>query len=153
VSIYRSSLALRGLADGLLLATLALSLGCRETTDRVAVEGLVTLDGQPLTGACILFIPCGGNRGPKAGGAVEQGKFNIVASDGPPPGELRVEILPLGAPQTIGVIRQPGPAIPQRYNVRSELMAQATFDGPNRFEFRLYSRPARKPRVPVDDFP
>jgi hypothetical protein len=55
--------------------------GCGRSTDLVLVEGVATLDGQPLTGATVILIP-EGLTGRSAFGTVKSdGSFRLVTSD------------------------------------------------------------------------
>lgn len=63
------------------------------------VEGTVTLDGEPLAGAAISFIPVEGGR-PSSGQTDEQGHFTLAsftANDGVPPGQYKVTVVKLDA--------------------------------------------------------
>jgi hypothetical protein len=64
--------------------------GCGSTAP---VEGSVTLDGQPLGNATVVFRPTGG--GPEAGGLTDaDGKFNLTGAQaqGVVPGEYTVTV-------------------------------------------------------------
>lgn len=130
-------------------------LGCEaEGPARVAVEGTVTLDGQPLPGGQILLIPTGNHRGPLAGGSIETGKFRIEQIDGPTIGLHRVEIRPedplvsafrQNPQRPKQQLQQQPPAsqltIPERYHRRSTLTAEVIATGENRFHFELTTKP------------
>ncbi len=76
-----------------LVATLA---GC-SGSNMLPVEGTVTLDGEPLEGAAISFVPAEGGR-PCTGQTDADGHFTLasyVAGDGVPPGEYKVTIVKL----------------------------------------------------------
>ena len=64
----------------------ALLVGCESPTDGpplVPVEGVVTLDGQPLAGAVVTLIPKGETRGQASHGRTDAtGKFTVTSSDG-----------------------------------------------------------------------
>lgn len=73
-------------------------LGCGGT-GMLPVEGTVTLDGEPLEGAAISFVPAEGGR-PCSGQTDEQGHFTLAsytAGDGVPPGEYKVTVVKLDA--------------------------------------------------------
>lgn len=113
----------------LLLLLLATSIGCGSPTDRAAVSGTVTLDGEPLAEGTISFTPSAG--GHSAGATIAAGRYAIAQADGPSPGRQRVEITafaPTG--KTIEDEDLPGRTqeelrqmIPGRYNVDSTLVA------------------------------
>ncbi len=125
---------------GLLLLT-----GCGQNSNRKSLEGVVTLDGQPLMEGSIRLIPMQGTGGPTAGGEINDGKFSIT-SKGTFVGKFRVEIT---ANRKTGQKKQ-GPFgnmvddyeqyIPDRYNQQSKLEAEVTEAGPNHFEFPLSSQ-------------
>jgi hypothetical protein len=107
----------------------------------VPVAGQVTLDGQPVTGH-IVFVP-NSNDGPKRGGAIENGRYDIPKEKGPVPGAYRVEIY--SQRKTGRVIKGPDAeqsgvetteAIPEKYNRATTLSATLTA-GPNQIDFAL----------------
>jgi len=55
------------------------------------VHGKVTLDGEPVSGGNIVFLPSGSSSR-KAAAAIEQGGYALAPTDALPPGEYRVEI-------------------------------------------------------------
>ena len=115
------------------------------------VQGEVLLDGRPLESGAILFAPTGATRGPRAGGRVDNGRYEISESDGPVIGTLRVEIrssVDLGyditdPEQSVLHAREPLPPnlVPPRYNEHSTLVVETRADGDNTFDFHLRSRP------------
>jgi hypothetical protein len=144
-----------------LLATiipLLVAVGCGSAADgpaRVAVQGTVELDGQPLTAGTIRFVPTGSAAGPKTSVEIENGEFRLPAEVGPVIGQHRIEIeAPLAGglamddeealenlrrqrvPPGITVLR-----VPPIYNVHSTLTANLTENGPNNLFFRLRTMP------------
>lgn len=112
----------------------------------MAVEGIVTLDGQSLKKGAIQFCPMPDTDGPTAGADVIDGKFLIRASGGPFAGRFRVQITAAGLtgrkvldPRSNTMIDEYTQVLPARYNTQSELQADVTADGPNRLEFALVS--------------
>jgi hypothetical protein len=98
--------------------------GCANKSDRSAVSGNVTLDGQPIKAGVIRFIPADGQT-PTADAAIADGKF----SGSVPPGDKKISI---SAPKVTGqrrVYETPDSPkvdvveelVPARYNARSEL--------------------------------
>lgn len=68
---------------------------------RVAVSGVVTLDGTPVTAGRINFIPDGNNDSPAAGGTIDaSGRYRLPVSDGPMPGTYVVRIVLGGMKRT-----------------------------------------------------
>jgi hypothetical protein len=141
-----------------LLALLCLVLpavGCGASSgdsrgQRVAVTGNVTLDGNPLSQARILFISNAGGGTVKATALVEDGKFAMDATHGPLAGTARVEIHPeLIELDQLEAERQDNPrqrvdprplTIPSRYNSATELAAVVSHSEENQFTFELSSR-------------
>lgn len=90
--------------DLLVPLLMAIFTGCGAGADpsgRIAVSGMVTLDGAPVTAGRVNFIPDGNTDSPAAGGAIDaEGNFNIPAVDGPKPGTYKVKfILNSGSPR------------------------------------------------------
>lgn len=88
--------ALRRLVPLLFLVVTAITLvGCDQPAEpfsRVAIDGTVSLDEQPLDSAVIRFIPTGSTSGPKTSFEVRQGRFAASRENGPPVGTHRVEV-------------------------------------------------------------
>lgn len=127
-------------AGGLVIALLA--LGCGDS-GRAPVSGTVMLDGKPLPEGSISFFPTDGNRGPSAGGVIQDGAFEIDARDGPILGKNRVEIRSnTRTGRKIVDPRMPTMqldeilAIPKRYNSDSELVREVQ-PGHNELNFEL----------------
>ncbi len=127
-SIEPPRLRARGLA-GLALALLALA-GCGAPSDgfeRFPVEGVVTLDGEPLKAGTITFNARG--QGASSSGEIADGKFQLSAADGLSPGPYRVEVYsiqPTGrkfpdAEDPNMLVDATANIIPGRYNVESTL--------------------------------
>ena len=131
-----------------LAALLAVAVGCGGP-HRGAVTGEVTLDGQPIEGGQISFIPTDGTTGQPAWGKIEGGRYSIPAAEGPAVGTSRVEIrwnrktgkkipaVPPAPPDTM--IELTAEAVPTRYNAQSELTAEVQ-QGKNTFDFKLQSQ-------------
>jgi hypothetical protein len=132
-------------------AALALTLtlpflgGCGDVSGRSSVQGNVTIDGEPVDGGAIVFIPEGesGQRVP-AGGEIVGGKYSLPAERGPSPGKCRVEITwkkktgrqivsPNDAPNKIDETVQVVPII---YNSSSTLKEDVQ-PGANTFNYTL----------------
>lgn len=79
----------------LLLSTLLLACsGCGPSFKTVPVSGQVTLDGQPVTDAGVLYVPV--NQGPTARAVTDaQGRYVLKtnALDGTAPGKYRVAVM------------------------------------------------------------
>jgi hypothetical protein len=87
LSICPEAAARLALAASLLLPLA--SAGCRDAT-AVKVQGNVTLDGKPLAGATITFLPLDEKEGRAAGGRSEpEGSFRLEVM----PGQYRVTVV------------------------------------------------------------
>ena len=120
----------RGIMGAGLAALLIGVVGCGGAK-RGAVSGQVTLDGQPVDGGEIRFLP---NVGMPAWGEIVKGRYAIPAATGPSLGTARVEVrssrktgkrfpaIPPAPPNAM--IEETVEAIPARYNSQSELKAE-----------------------------
>lgn len=110
------------------------------------VEGRVSLDGVPIDGGEIRFLP---NIGLPACADIIQGQYVIPAARGPSLGPVRVEVrwtrktgkkvlaLPPAPPGSL--IEETAQAVPARFNRESELQVEIK-PGKNSFDFALDSR-------------
>ena len=129
---------------------LILAFGCNryDGPRRGAVEGRVTLGGQPVTEGSIEFMPTGGNKGPVAGGSIQDGQYAIDEPSGPVVG---LNMIAISAFKKTGrKFAEPPPsppgtmtdetveAVPPRYNVNSELTSDIV-SGDNELNFELES--------------
>lgn len=135
------------------VATLVAALlfcGCGGEEDglvREGVSGRVTLDGRPLPGGAIRFIPKGGEQAAASWGRVADGAYAIAASDGPVAGEYAVAITSEGTTEPIegppgeepkGAER--ADEVPEIYNARTTLQATVESGKTNAFDFTLSSK-------------
>ena len=134
----------------ILLVVLA---GCESSDgrNRQAISGLITLDGEPLSDGAILFEPATTESGTAVGATIRRGRFAISREEGPVPGAYRVRIygsagvqVAPGKGQTDRTRRPMVERLPEVYNTRTELRANVTAHGENRFRFDLRAgAPAR----------
>jgi hypothetical protein len=113
-----------------LLCLLPAAVGCGG--QEMAVNGQVTLDGQPVPGpGTVAFYAEPGTDSPHAAGEIEQGKYEIPAERGLRAGKFRVEItwpkktgkkLPSADPGM--TVDETVEGIPARYNTQSELRVE-----------------------------
>lgn len=136
-----------------LLAALALGCGGSEY-DLAPVSGVVTLDGQPVPQAIVVFQPAGGkdkpNPGPSSSGSADaQGHYELKTLDGAAGavvGSHRVKITTPRPPQNSANdsgIGQPvhKEIIPSRYNENTELTFDVPADGSTSADFKLTTKP------------
>lgn len=149
-------LGLRPTAIAFVLGLSCLAIGCGHSgPPRVAVRGKVQINNQPLKSGRIIFIPQEPTVGPAASAHIVDGVYEMNDVDGAVVGNNRVEIkadMELGFPldddlayaQRGGAPLPPNP-VPARYNMRSELSAETSSDGPNEFDFILASEKPAEP--------
>lgn len=132
------------LLQSIVAGCLVLLLGCGQS-QRLALTGVVTLDGQPLNEGSITFMPQSGTTSPSAGANVTQGHFSVSAEKGVLPGKFRVEITAkrktgrtVMSDTAGGMIDQYEQYLPARYNRDSQLMATVPQSGAG-LEFALTS--------------
>lgn len=129
----------------LLVLTLGL-VGCGGSPDvpRGAVQGQVTLAGQPLARGRILFIPLAPTTGPTVSATVINGRYELSEAAGPVAGDQRVEVeaeLNLGfalddelAFAQRGGRPLPANPIPPEFNRQSKLTTKITESAQNTFD-------------------
>jgi len=132
----------------LLTVLLAMFSGC-SNSNRAAVNGKVTLDGQPIEGGTISFIPTGDTVGSPAWSKIEEGRYAILGHEGLAVGINRVEVrwsrktgkkMPAIAPAPAGAMMEiTAEAVPVRYNTQSELKRDVQ-QGENTLDFKLDSK-------------
>src|SRR5260370_9511868 len=118
----------RILADGLVGCLVLALAGCGGPEP---VAGQVTMNGKPLAGATVVFIPEGG--GPEAGALTDaEGSFRLTGTktEGPLPGEYRVTVSkkvwppgvtpPEPGKMTFDSVRAMRESVPSNYTVRDK---------------------------------
>jgi hypothetical protein len=108
-------------------------LGCSRT-ETVKVSGNVTWEGAPIPNGDIMFVATDPHVA-AAAGKIEDGAFTFRCK----PGTKRVEIRSyrLTGKKTSQGLPAGEMFIPERYNFESELSADVTLDGKNKFDFAL----------------
>lgn len=114
--------------------------GCGKPENIGAVSGVVTLNGEPLSGALIQFEPLAGNA-PSGGFTDEGGKYSLTYSrevQGAEIGEHRVRISTkdLGNPDSDPPRPKKAETVPAKYNTKTELTAKVQA-GKNELNFPL----------------
>ncbi|NQT39264.1 MAG: hypothetical protein HQ581_17330 [Planctomycetes bacterium] len=102
------------------------------------VTGTVTLDGEPIADAQIVFRAVDGSEGSWAA-KVTDGEYTVQST----PGKKRVEItatreihMKVASDSGEGELNYEM-YVPEKYNRQSELTREVTADGDNRFDFAL----------------
>jgi hypothetical protein len=130
-----------------IFATLMASVvGCGQggTGGRLAISGNVTFQGKPLGTGTIEFSSTGGF----SGAMITNGKYEIPAEKGLPPGTYLVKISSAAEDPSAPVPEMPGmpedgaggeaqELIPAEYNKESKQEVTVTSDGPNEFNFDI----------------
>src|SRR5262245_1164594 len=110
-----------------------------------AVEGEVSLDGQPVDGGKIVFLATEDNQGRKVAQAdIKNGKYSIPASGGPGLGKHKVTInWPKKTGRQVDSPGDPGvkmdetkEAIPSWYNAQTSQMVEIKSSG-NKFDYSI----------------
>ncbi len=127
-----------GLASLLLFVLVS---GCGDRGDLSQVTGTVTLDGQPLADALVVFTPLTGGR-PAAARTDASGSYTLVydrQGTGAIQGEHMVTISTrMERELADGTLEDIPERVPAQYNFRSELTADIQ-EGQNEFHFDLES--------------
>ena len=136
------------------LVCAAILSGCSDPyAGREAVSGSVTLEGQPLNDATILFDPVDG-QDTASGAAVENGAYKVERAAGLKPGKYRVRITAGDGKTPTNEEEAGGPGgtnivsmdrIPPEYNEQTQQQVEVKAGGPNKFDFAIpKARPIRK---------
>jgi len=146
---------LGGNSRALAVLVLAMLSGCGgvQGPERVAVNGVVTVNGAPLREGVIRFIPNGTTQGPAAAGRIVNGEYELLQQEGPIVGTHRVEIAATDyygfaiddeAAYVAHVERKgrgkgglPKNPIPEKYNRKSELRVEVSPEDHAIFDFSL----------------
>jgi hypothetical protein len=75
--------------------TLLTAAACGGSAKPVKVAGRITLDGQPLTGATVVFTPADGNGNIASGRTNSDGEFRLTTfntDDGAVPGDYKITV-------------------------------------------------------------
>jgi hypothetical protein len=129
------------------MLSLVPTFGCGPHSDRLAIDGKVTLNNAPLDDGSIRFRTAGTGKLFATGAAIKDGEYHIPQANGLPPGTYRVEISsPDKKAPLVTVKPAPGeppspPAalerIPADYNMSSKQSAEVSASKDNRFDFDI----------------
>jgi hypothetical protein len=139
----------RATASFVVGTALLTALGCGGSNgpERYAASGEVTLDGQPLQNASIVFEPRS-REGVVATAPIVDGRFHWSESNGPTVGDFDVRVNPEAVEdsEALEIVkrrkRQPieKTQVPPKYQRPGALTATVTREGPNEFVFSLSGR-------------
>ena len=114
--------------------------------ERATVKGKVTLDGQPVNGGSITFLPADTTKGRVSGGQIQNGEYSFTGDLGPTLGEQTVKInwqKPTGKKakdmDTGNELDETAEVIPNKYHVQSQ-EKRTIKAGENSFDFDLKSK-------------
>jgi hypothetical protein len=115
---------------------------------RVAVSGEVTLDGKPLPGGKIEFVPLGSQSAETAVADIEDGRYSIIRAVGPSPGKHKVKIssrksvkIAEGQEPGGGPNKKEPEKIPKKYNAQTTLEVDIPAGGSVDLKFDMQSKP------------
>ncbi|MHB1037953.1 MAG: hypothetical protein ACYC35_25165 [Pirellulales bacterium] len=131
-----------------LILAAATTLGCGGSSYKaVPVSGRVTLDGQPVSGACVIFQPMGekgktANPGPGSVGVTDtDGRFTLSLVSPSKPGAVvgnhRVNIAP---DTSSGKATPSAEKIPAKFRTGSSLVFPVPDGGTDKADFTLTSK-------------
>ncbi|AMV40528.1 hypothetical protein [Planctomyces sp. SH-PL62] len=141
-------------ASTFLIALVAAGCGGQEGPPREPVEGVVTLDGEPLEKGLITFTPAAGGE-LVVSGLIVDGTFALPREEGPGLGPHRVDVWSKKATgKTLkdaddpeNLVEERVEVIPARYNLKSELRAEVVQGGGNQFTYELTGSRATPKKV------
>jgi hypothetical protein len=135
---------------------LAAVLGCGKPYRVAPVSGRITLDGKPLAKATVSFAPLGtkDNQSPgptSHGGTDAEGRYSLSLSVNPPTpgsvvGKSRVFITTLHSDPAAddrdagGPVKRVKDKVPDRYNMKTELVFEVPSEGTDKADFELKSK-------------
>jgi hypothetical protein len=112
--------------------------GCNDAGPKTyPVTGTVTLDGQPLQEADIVFVPLDAALGPDAG-QIRDGTFTFRAKAGRKRVEIRTS-RPYRINTAMGETTIWKNHLPPRYSSQSTLQAEVRPEGDNNFTYQLHT--------------
>jgi hypothetical protein len=142
---FVSCFVLRASSLSLAVALSAVSAGCNKPAHPEVgrVSGVVTLDGQPLPEATVMFQPAEGRA--SVATTDSAGKYSMTYLDGVPGAKLgpHTVIIRTEIPGEDGQPPIAKEKLPKRYHDQTELTAEVK-PGNNTFDFALESKPAGK---------
>ncbi|MCA9129662.1 MAG: carboxypeptidase regulatory-like domain-containing protein [Planctomycetales bacterium] len=95
---------MNGIRSSMVAGLLVLSLGCGSGSDNpptYPVTGTVTLKGNPVAGATIIFVPISDGAKGATGTSDDQGNYQVttfVSGDGAVPGDYMLKVFKFDAP-------------------------------------------------------
>jgi hypothetical protein len=120
-------------------------LGCaKKGPQQYKVFGTVTFKGAPLSDGVIMFTPESGSSGTSASIPIKNGKYESPPGGGLAPGKYKVMISaaaggsePKNPDEPPGVSELRKELIPEKYNVRSDIIREVQANNNNQFDFDI----------------
>jgi hypothetical protein len=133
----------------LLLAALLLPAGCGSRSDLATVTGKITLDGEPLPKAFVVFAPTAQGTSSR-GKTDESGQYEMMFSDREKGAWIGENLVRINTGD-VGGGDAPGPKdrVPTDYNEQTTLTVDVK-PGKNVFDFDLKSSAGRIQAAPVE---
>jgi hypothetical protein len=134
------------IAAGIAGCLMAVGLvGCgKKGPQNYKVFGTVTFKGAPLAEGVIMFTPEGGTGGTSASIPIKDGKYESPPGGGLAPGKYKVMIsaaaggsAPKNPDEPPGVSDLQKELIPEKYNVRSDIVREVQANNNNQFDFDI----------------
>ncbi|QDS98818.1 hypothetical protein [Adhaeretor mobilis] len=125
VSVGHASIG-RASVLGAVLVLACCGCGNQNVLGKVVVEGLITLDGEPIPNGEIRFYPSGDTHGPVSGAPIKDGKYVAKGKGGVPIGTHHVDIRAFRADKNAAADPEGGPAeqyLPAKFNTETSLTA------------------------------
>jgi hypothetical protein len=127
-------------------AILSSGCGADNPLGRKALNGAVTLDGQPLDNGAIEFHPMDG--GVQSGALIKAGRYSIPTREGATVGKYRVVIydtyetppLPPGHMPGDALPKPAPPKVPPEWNSNSQNTITIKNEGPFQFNFDIITK-------------
>lgn len=102
------------------------------------VEGTVTLDGEPLPDATVLFQPAVGKDGPSQGITNSEGKYKLTYVPGHPGASITEHAVRITGKSAMAPASEKE-LVPPKYNIQSQLKVTVEA-GDNTHDFELKSK-------------
>jgi hypothetical protein len=98
---------------------------------RMAIDGSVTVNGQPVQEGTLNLIPASGSTGRKAAAGIENGSYSIAEKDGPNIGKYNVQIYayqPVGGAAPVDEDTAEGAGVPTQQILPPQFNEQTSLE-------------------------
>jgi hypothetical protein len=109
-SVWMRSLVSQSLTGAMVIGVIGCG-GGSTGPQRLAVSGAVTVAGQPVAEGSVKFVPSSGTTGPVAAAMIREGRYSLLAAEGPVGGrhEVVIELKPAATPAPAATSTNSGP--------------------------------------------